>query len=910
MSLTPEPFDLKHTNVSRPQLAHSNSKQSVAASEDYYSFSDNASDVTEGGVRLNPFHTPSRTPEASSSGLIRPIASRQRLAASPSTPPIEEAIARGAIVPHTRSEQKSLLDTRRPDPMNPNITPATTPDVDDTPYIHFALDQLTRDEEVRGSRRYPGHEATTHELEQSEHSRGAILPYEEEHQVVLEPSGKAGKARVSTEKSRPSFDDDRRAPAYDEEDIYAQAFEEESPKSKRDLAQQKEMQAGLPPKHPVHDRSNSSTSVVQYDVFMPYNPRVATYQYPNLNFLPAILRPAWLSLFIIICAVIAGALIFSAVWSHSHDGLIDYLDFGDARYFVFQYLPTMVGMFVLLWLFQIETAVQRISPFMAMASPSTKSRTQGAFLDLYPTQFLVPKLQHFRAGQPIIGVCFLVFWLFLFTIPLLASAFNVRFIGAAASGAWRWIAVQGVIWTAAVLYILLTTTLILLAAKLWRSRTGLKWDPRSLADIIALIERANIMNDYVDTEIFASRAELRQRLWTRSDRLGYWHTSRRPQDIFYGLGEEGGATRRYSVEQGRIREKVHHPASRSSTSSFGGDDVVRPERSSVARERSDMRNPDVRRRYMPWFLSSTSILALTIVAFVLLIAFYVIAFLKRTSTRGFDPRLGATANKDGFSAANFTYSFVPAIIGFALYLLWLPLDLAHRRLAAFAAMAGPNGASAEKSLLTDYPYLLPGSVTLSALSNGHYKVALLSFISLTNVAIPILAGGIFWTQWYPNQSALRVSAHPAGLYALCVFLALYAVGLLALWPGRRSVALPHDARCLAELLSWVYMSPLLVDRAFSRCGTKAELVGRLVGSAPEGPRGFFASMADLVGSRARVADVEKGHAGERRGEVRYGFGVYVGRDGLEHLGVDRTVRAGRQMVLFEGGRGRGSWMGF
>lgn len=35
-----------------------------------------------------------------------------------------------------------------------SITPNTTPGVDDTPYIRFAIDQLTRDEEVRGSRHY------------------------------------------------------------------------------------------------------------------------------------------------------------------------------------------------------------------------------------------------------------------------------------------------------------------------------------------------------------------------------------------------------------------------------------------------------------------------------------------------------------------------------------------------------------------------------------------------------------------------------------------------------------------------------------------------------------------------------------------------------------------------------------
>jgi hypothetical protein len=31
---------------------------------------------------------------------------------------------------------------------------ATTPGMDQTPYIRFAIDQLTRDEEVRGSRQY------------------------------------------------------------------------------------------------------------------------------------------------------------------------------------------------------------------------------------------------------------------------------------------------------------------------------------------------------------------------------------------------------------------------------------------------------------------------------------------------------------------------------------------------------------------------------------------------------------------------------------------------------------------------------------------------------------------------------------------------------------------------------------
>ena len=47
------------------------------------------------------------------------------------------------------------------------------------------------------------------------------------------------------------------------------------------------------------------------------------------------------------------------------------------------------------------------------------------------------------------------------------------------------------------------------------------------------------------------------------------------------------------------------------------------------------------------------------------------------------------------------------------------------------------------------------------------------------------------------------------------------------------------------------------------------------------------------------------------GAIRYGFGIHVGRDGLEHLGIDRVKRGGervgREMVIFE--EQRRSWGG-
>jgi Protein of unknown function (DUF3433) len=966
------------TTVSRPQLSHSGSKQSVAASEYYYSLNGSA------GEELYPpatppqrFHTPDDDddleplhPQASHPE-VKAAESRHQRGVSFDDTQIEKQLRRkpvpsfpvspvsisekGVSISEKEreygSEQKSLQSDKRDTKMEPP-SPSTTPGVDETPYIRFAIDQLTRDEEVRrGSRHYPGPVRDEDYIEEE---------YPVDRIVSDEGLGYLPEQRQSLYKQQRS----RQPPSEQQRDTIQPAPPPPPKDDARQMALQKEMAAGPPPRHPLHHSAPaerlSSTSLRQYDVFVPYSPTTFTQQLLRLNFLPGILRPLWLGLFIFLCLLMLIGLTFCAIWSRSHNGLWDYVNFGDNRYFVFEYLPSIFGMVILLWLFQIEIAVQRISPFIGMASPSASSRASSSFLDLYPTQFLLPKLQHFRSGQPIIGACFFIFWLFLFTIPLLASSFNARFYGPAAAGVWRWVAVEGVIWTVVALYILLIIALILLAVHLWRTTTGLKWDPRSIADICSLLERANIVSDYNGTETFSTMQQFRQRLWNRSDRLGYWHTSRRPQDIFYGIGEEGGPTRRYSIEQGRIRERAPPGvvSSQSSIESIGGD-AETPHTAGDYSIRADIRNAEIRRRYIPWFLSSSTILAWILIAIALFVAFLVVAFVNQTSTRGFLPQLPAAANEAGFSSANFLYSFLPSLLGFLLFLLWLPLDFAHRRLAPFAAMAASGrGTTAEKSLLLDYPYALPLSVSLSAATNRHWKVALLSFLSLLNISIPILSGGIFWAQWYPSTHEVRIAAHPSGLYALCFFLALYTISFFALLPGRKTVALPHDARCLAEIVSWLYMSPLLIDRAFSRCATKADLVARLI-PAPTAEddglrhkRSFWASVTNIVAGPRRSAsreDIEAGPSTDREkrrstapdsgvpskardrlgtsdqrilrqskldriggGEkLRYGFGVYLGRDGKEHLGIDRVKRGERDMVLFEDGNvKRKSWVGF
>ncbi|OCL04820.1 hypothetical protein AOQ84DRAFT_225530 [Glonium stellatum] len=902
MTLEP-PLTLKHTNVSRPQLLHSDSKQSITASEDYYSFSEYASSESDDRSKLTVirYQTPPsrfRSPEQSHEHLhseatlpsMRAEKNRHLLPTVPATPPVPTPTPGTVTFDDTPTIRKlppaSLPPVnRKPQPKDgqfSHLKPpmdseslATTPGVDPVPYIRFAIDQLTRDEEVRGSRQY---------------ALGNDDDYPVERIIPDEGLG------------------------YNENEQELQRTISERP----------------PPRHPQHTANRNAQSPVQRDTFVPFHPPRDSLQHTPLDFMPSILRSLWLGIFVLLCTLMLAGLIFCAIYSNKNQGIWGYKSFGDSRYFVFEYLPTIFGIIILMWLFQVQTALQRIVPFIGMASDSPHPRTESVFLELYPTQFLLPRLEHFRAGQPLIGVCYVIFWLFLWTIPLLASSFNVRYDHNTSQ--WRWIAVQGAIWTTIVLYILLILALITLGAFLFRKQTGLKWDPRSLADIIALLERSNIMNDYNGSETFI-KPEFRQRLGGRSDRLGYWHTSRRPNDIFYGIGEEGGATRRYSIEQGRIREKAP--------------ERLYPDQSgNVENERSagdfsirmDIRSAAVRLRHLPWYLKDTFVVAWIVIAIILLLAFFVVSFVNDAIKNGFLPQLPAAANSAGFSPSNFLYSFVPAMIAQFLFLSFLSLDYTFRTLQPYAALSSPGGATAETSLLADYPCRFPISVTLSALLNRHFRVAFLSFISLTAATLPILAGGCFWTQFYPNTTTVRVSAQITGYHALCFFLALYAVSLFALVPGRRRFALPHRSSNLAETISWVYQSQIIADRAFARPQTKADLVTRLMGAA-YADRPWTRSLSALVtpsrrnlptddaaGSATQVTEKGRGKQrvaaeadvnAEKRmslldpGAIRYAFGIHVGRDGLEHLGIDRIKRGGervgREMVIFE--EQRRSWGG-
>lgn len=563
-------------------------------------------------------------------------------------------------------------------------------------------------------------------------------------------------------------------------------------------------------------------------------------------------------------------LIFSNVWSSRHNGIWQYDGVGTSRYFVFEFLPQLLASIIMLWLLVVETAIHRVLPYSALASERATQRARAMHgLALFPTNFLIPNLSIFAHGEPLLGACFIVFWLSLFTVPLQSSFFQTKLYGSGSHTGWRWTATQPIGWTLVALYALLVIALLYVLLHFCRRRTGLIWDAGSLADVLVLLEKSNVLSHFDKSDIIDGSAKVHH---ARDYRLGYWTTSSRPQEIFYGIGEENVPARRFSLSGGKLMEKT--------VEDTGADprsldlESQRGLRTSTAEFlQNDVHSVPVRYRWIPWFLRDTYVVAWIVTAFVLTIAFIVVSFVKHAVRIGFPPLLPAPTTSQGFSPADFLYSFLPSLIGMILFLLWQPIDLYFRALQPFASLANPDGAIAEQSLLLDYLGGLPFEVSIRAALAGHFKVAWISFVSLLSITLPILGGGIFTAQFVTTKQDVLMRACMPAYYALIVFTILYALSFLTIWPTRTRY-LPHDIRTLADLIGFVYQSPLLGDPAFRGPWSKTDLVTRLLGVPP--------------GETAKL---------------RYGFGVYAGRDGKEHLGVDRLRRPGKgEMVLATGRR--------
>lgn len=795
-----------------PQYLRSQSFKSDSASNEY--FSDYASDVVSqvSDDSKASYETP---PSRISTPIVQQTALESEM-----TLPTRPGVTHPAPL-HIRQNESGGRNVRMLtnfDEMSP-----PTPGVDDTPYIRFAIEQLTRDEDVTG---------------QGRHSTATPLDYS----AIPSPPEHAQGSPESLATPTPS------------------------PPPPTPPQQ---------PRTPTPPTQAPKRKPVAQEVMIPVD--LSKDLRSQLGFVPLPLRLPFLALYLFLCLLMIAALIFNLIFVHGNHGLYDYDGNASPRYFVFKYLPQLLGLLLIEWLFVIEAAVYRAIPYFCMA-PGHRNNTVLHGMRILPANFVLPDFTFFRVGERLLGAVFVMFWLMSFTIPLLSCLFQTQWITNDGPARFRWTVVRGVGWTLVTLYILLSAGVSFCIVRFRSTNSSLLWDPCSIADLLCLFRRSNVVSDFEQAEV---SPQPNTSMPPKVLRLGFWTTSER-SDVFHGVGEEYAPIKRLSFPLSQQKSKpadgLLHP-----------DDTQDIEAQRLSYGSAFARNvhsPFVRYRWVPWFLRDSAVLAWIIAAILLVLAFLVVSFVNRAVQDGFNPLLPSLTNAAGFSPANFLYSFLPTLFGTFLFLAWQPIDTYYRSVQPLSNLSRPTGADARHSLLLSYTAQTPFGVVVRAVINGDYKLAYITFIGLLSLWIPVLAGGVFTARFFETESRVRMVASMPGYIALCVIVTIYALSFLIVWPTRKRY-LPHNVNTIAGLMSWLYASPLLDDGMVQNVRTKSDLTMRLVDPSASG------------GLTGDGADDEKSRFGRRtRGNaIRYAFGVYIGRDGKEHLGIDRIQRPGSREML-------------
>ncbi|KAK0729949.1 hypothetical protein B0H67DRAFT_596234 [Lasiosphaeris hirsuta] len=592
---------------------------------------------------------------------------------------------------------------------------------------------------------------------------------------------------------------------------------------------------------------------------------------PALNFKPVALRTPSLMVLMALCLHMVGALIFSAVYSELHHGILPYVSIYGGQYFLFRIIPPVMGAVVLFYAQFIIITMFRVLPFTRLASDQRDEREGAIFQELYPKSFLWPQL----IGTWHIWVPILVAWLINFTIPLQNSLFTVILV----DGEWKWGTVQGVAWALVALYFaLFVSTVIVWRYWARKEKTSLLWDPRSIADVVAIVSDTNTADDYHGTQLARTKDGIRFALRRRvGDRLGYWTWKDGRQGFWYSLGNSMDDPNALPL----ARDQLTGKRMERNDEKNGEKQSMSPE-SGVAAGDHDVegsgRSMQGRYRYLPWCMRNNQLLYFIVTAFVLLLAIFIVSFLPSTRiTDGFLPWLSAAPGPGAFSAADFLYSFLPSLLGMIMFLLFQSLELSVRILQPWAALSDPRGARAEHSILADYSACAPFQSSLHALRNGHLRVAALSLLSNLFILIPILAGATFMALT-PPSGIVRMYPNIPAFAVVLTLLALYLFALIGLLPGRQAFRLPHAVTCLAEIIGFIANDDLINDLAFKQCRGRDEMLTKMglgKGSPETQPRWLFgvateAGGDELLGVRRAKRFTEKRKV--RKSQIRRGGG--------------------------------------
>jgi hypothetical protein len=221
---------------------------------------------------------------------------------------------------------------------------------------------------------------------------------------------------------------------------------------------------------------------------------------------------------------------------------IDYFRIHTLRsHLAFRYVPVAVGTLTVMWWRAIMTALARMTQYISMATPDKHEnkgyRIHRTLLNEYATTAFNPAnvVGVARNGDWLLFICLVLqVMMMILLVPLKASFVLIT----ADDDGWIVAVLPKVGYALISIYAFLIIATAYILVRLWDRETGVKWDPVSIADQIALVQGSNIFPMLEGLE-FATPKDCSNILAARSSRfgalrLGYWR-HRCNGTIWYGL---------------------------------------------------------------------------------------------------------------------------------------------------------------------------------------------------------------------------------------------------------------------------------------------------------------------------------------------------------------------------------------
>jgi hypothetical protein len=300
-------------------------------------------------------------------------------------------------------------------------------------------------------------------------------------------------------------------------------------------------------RNPQCARQSDSGTEIEYD-FVDFSAlsEAESKEYRRLDFKPIQLNN-WFLLttlaFFLVCMAFIAALIH---WDHKNHGVIDIHT--AHNHLAFRYVPTAVGTVTTIWWRTIMTTLSRITPYISMAGkidPSDKFNTNDrrnlrTLHNAYAYSvftFSIWDLPGIAANGHwlLFGSALIQMILILYMVPLKATLLQVTPF----HSGWNVTVSSPIGYTLIGIYGMLALFTLAVLIRLWNRDTGLRWDPVSIADQLALVQGSNVWGmfhglEYATRKLFMDVLKKRAALFGAL-RLGYWR-HRQNGSIRHGIG--------------------------------------------------------------------------------------------------------------------------------------------------------------------------------------------------------------------------------------------------------------------------------------------------------------------------------------------------------------------------------------